>query len=138
MDDDKKLITIATFPDEARAHMALASLKNQGIEGFIQDVHFTSMKWNYADLAGGIKLQVRSSDVNKAMEILEYYDKNVDHDTIVELTRIKCPKCDSGDVHYKKKSKKTILLIAVLLLVPLFFIKKVCICRDCGHTWKDE
>lgn len=138
MEEGEKFVTIARFPDETQAHMALASLKNRGIHSFVCDTHFTSRKWDYTDLAGSIKLLVPSSDVNKVMEILEYFDKNIDHETAHELVELKCPKCGSENIHYKKMSRGRLLLVAVLFMVPMLFMKKVCICFDCGHNWKDE
>ena len=63
MDQEKKLVTIANFPDEMQAHMALASLKNQGIDGFVQDKHFTSMKWWLGlNRSGNVSFYVESAD----------------------------------------------------------------------------
>lgn len=66
----EKLIIIAQFSKGFDAHLAKSKLESEGIEGFLADEHIVQMNWLYSNLVGGVKLQVRESDLVKAKEAL--------------------------------------------------------------------
>ena len=63
----EKLVTIATFPFPAAAHLAAAKLESEGIWSFVAGENFNSI---YPVMEGGIMLQVREADAPKAITIL--------------------------------------------------------------------
>ncbi|MFQ5926415.1 MAG: DUF2007 domain-containing protein [Terriglobia bacterium] len=67
----EKLVTIATFSQPIEAHLAKTKLESEEIQCFVADEHTTRMFRFFSPFIGGIKLQVRESDVERAMEILQ-------------------------------------------------------------------
>ena len=73
------LITLKTFYNLQQAYLAKNSLENEDILCFLQNENSSgTMRW-YTSTTGGIKLQIRPTDEQKAIEILEeagYWNKN--------------------------------------------------------------
>jgi hypothetical protein len=67
---DDKLITVGKFSNNVEAQMAVDQLSFEGIQGFIADEHISSV-YNITGVFGGVKLQVRESDAERARKILE-------------------------------------------------------------------
>jgi hypothetical protein len=67
----EKLITIATFYQEIEARLSKVKLGSEGIESFIIDKYLVTMDWLYPNSGSGVKLQVKESDVQRAIEILQ-------------------------------------------------------------------
>lgn len=65
------LITIANFPSPIDANLAKTRLEADGIECVLTNEHIASMNWYWPLAIGGVGLQVRESDAERAMEILE-------------------------------------------------------------------
>ena len=63
-----ELITIAVYSTPVEAHLAKTKLDSAGIESFITDEYMSHI---YMSTVGGVKLQVRKSDAESAVEILE-------------------------------------------------------------------
>lgn len=63
----EKLVTIATYADPIEANLAKIKLASDDIDCFLAGEHAASI---YTGALGGIKLQVKQSDVAKAIEIL--------------------------------------------------------------------
>ncbi|MFH1778386.1 MAG: DUF2007 domain-containing protein [Candidatus Omnitrophota bacterium] len=67
----EKLVTIAKFTHVVDAHLARTKLESEGVECCIRDEHIVQMNWLLSNLVGGVKLQVKETDVDKAKEILK-------------------------------------------------------------------
>ena len=65
------LITIANFPYPIDANLAKTRLEAEGIDCFLINEHITGLNWFWVPAIGGVGLQVRESDAERAMEILE-------------------------------------------------------------------
>lgn len=65
------LITIANFPYPIDANLAKTRLEAEGIECVLTNEHIASMNWYWPLAIGGVGLQVRKSDAERALEILE-------------------------------------------------------------------
>ena len=65
------LITIASFDHPIHANLAKTRLEAEGIDCVLIDEHITGMNWLWVPAIGGVRLQVRESDAERAMEILE-------------------------------------------------------------------
>ncbi|MDE2755718.1 MAG: DUF2007 domain-containing protein [Acidobacteriota bacterium] len=65
------LITIASFDHTLDANLAKTRLEAEGIDCILTDEHITSMNWFWVPAIGGVRLQVRESDAERAVEILE-------------------------------------------------------------------
>jgi tetratricopeptide (TPR) repeat protein len=99
-------VTIATFGSVGDAHVAKGRLEADGIPAFVLDEYAASTFG--LGQTGGIRLQVRGSDVDRAVQIL-----GLEEDEEEELI---CPLCGSRNVR-----------------VPLF--GKEWHCKDCDNRW---
>ncbi len=68
--DEYSLKAVATFWLAHEAHLARTYLASEGIESFVFDEHTVSINHLYANAVGGIKLMVRSRDVERALKVL--------------------------------------------------------------------
>lgn len=65
------MVTIATFDFLPLAEIARGRLQAEGITSTLADQHLVQTDWLYSIAVGGIKLQVASSDVRRALAILD-------------------------------------------------------------------
>ena len=137
----EELLTIATFSMAIEADLARAKLESEGIECFLADEHTVTVNWLYSQAVGGVKLQVREANAQKAMEILrgssnmtEGAEEREAEET--EYGKPRCPRCDSPDVHYEKFSRRLAFTSLLVLSFPLPFLKRKWKCENCGHQWK--
>jgi hypothetical protein len=63
----EKLVTIATYGNPIEANLAKIKLSSEDIDCFLAGEHAVAV---YSGVIGHIKLQVRQSDVERAMEVL--------------------------------------------------------------------
>ena len=68
---DDKLITVLTFTYPHELAIIRGRLESEGIECFVQDELTVQVSPFYSNAIGGIKLRVRESDYQKAVEILK-------------------------------------------------------------------
>jgi len=66
-----KLITVKTFTYPLDLAVVRGRLESEGIRCFVQDEMMAQVNPFYSNAIGGVKLQVRESDVARAVEILE-------------------------------------------------------------------
>jgi putative signal transducing protein len=68
--DLAKLVTVETFNAPWEAQLARARLLAEGIEAVIADEHFLRLYSALSSAVGGVKLQVRQQDAERAAEVL--------------------------------------------------------------------
>ena len=141
----ERLVTIRRFlggPDpDFEAELARIKLESNGIWCFLAGKNFVSMYWLLSFAEGGIKLQVRKSDAERALKILENntrigFDKTEDRNMEPEPINPPCPKCGSESVEYEGFSTKMFYIGILLFRFPLPFLKKKYKCMNCGEIWK--
>lgn len=71
-----ELVTVKVFDDYISANIFKDRLEYEGIYCFIKDEQTLTMNWLWSQALGGIKLQVRQEDVEKAVAILEVDEAN--------------------------------------------------------------
>ena len=85
-------VTIATTFYPAEAHVLRTRLEWAGIPCFIVDEYIVTTNWLLCNAVGGVKLQVKASDAQSAMEIIyqdsrkthrESYKRNLTHWIVV-------------------------------------------------------
>ncbi len=141
--------TILTFTYPHEAHMAKAYLESNGIEVFIQDEMMAQVHNFYSNAIGGVKLQVRETDVEAGLKFLES-GGYIDTDTINQESQMQvikldkstdktiCPFCKSNNIA-KKRDPNILVVIVYFLLGAIFPIFKAGYqCFDCGKEWKYE
>jgi hypothetical protein len=78
------LVTIAAYSSPFEAHIVQGRLESEGIESFIQD-EATAQNLTAifgTDLAGYVRLQVRESDRERALEILALADEDLPDENV--------------------------------------------------------
>ncbi len=140
-----KLVTIRHFsygPDPAsEAELARIKLEANGIRCFLAGKNFISMYWLLSSCCRGIKLQVRESDAEKALEILgtdTHIDLNEAEDEGMKPEPINpsCPNCGSNSIEYEGFSKKLFYFGILFFRFPIPFLRKKYKCLSCGEIWK--
>lgn len=144
----KNLITVATFSHPTEADPVVAWLESEGIECFLTNEHTVTMNWLYSNAIGGVGVQIRAADIERANEILQIIsspdttgeesapaDSETDRGN-EDANDVYCPQCSSTDVYYEKFSRRLVFASWVLLAVPLPFFKKRWKCRECEHQFK--
>jgi len=138
---DDKLVTVASFSEPIQAHLASAKLEAEGIEYFIIDENIVGMYWLYSQAVGGVKLQVRERDAEKATQLLQTGSQKQDavvekKESVKQGSDICCPKCGSGDIEYEKYSKTVFYLTILFFKFPVPFLKDEYRCNSCEHRWQ--
>jgi len=131
----ERLVTVATFSRAMGAYLSKARLESEGIECFVVDEFTVTMNWLFSNAIGGVKLNVKESEAQRAAEILRQEPISTDSTEIGE-DGLRCPKCDSPDVYYEKYSRRIFFASWLLLDVPFPFLKRKWRCRECGYEWK--
>lgn len=144
----EELITIANFSHPTEADPVVAWLESEGIECFVTNEHTVTMNWLYSNAIGGVGVQVKAADVERANGILQAVlnpdavegestpsDSEMDQDSD-GTSEIRCPQCGSENVYYEKFSRRLVFASWVILTVPLPFFKKKWKCRECEHLFK--
>lgn len=68
--DLEKLVTIETFSSSWEAQLARACLEAEGVHSVIADEHFHRLYSALSSTLGGVRLQVRPEDADRAAEML--------------------------------------------------------------------
>jgi hypothetical protein len=66
-----ELTTVATFHQAAQAELARNVLAEAGIQAVVADAEIVAMDWLLANAVGGIKVQVRAEDAERAAAVLD-------------------------------------------------------------------
>lgn len=132
-----KLVTIKTFSYDHETILYEPKFKAEGIEYFLADQKTIAIDPLVSNAIGGIKLQVKIEDEERARKLVSEIDANNHQsnlgDVIIvggqkfEKTLDECPKCESEEIYLYKQS----------ILEGLFrpFQKRTKYCKSCHHKW---
>ncbi|MDC6351061.1 DUF2007 domain-containing protein [Zeaxanthinibacter sp. PT1] len=97
-----RLITIGTFEYVADVQIVKAKLEYEGIPVFLKDETILATDPLISAAIGGVKLQVYSSDRERALEI---YDEIRSYAKDEEGNPVTCPNCKAqrSEVYYSRK-----------------------------------
>ena len=70
-----KLIAIRSYDDYISAHIIMGRLKEESITCFLKDEHSVTIGPFLSNIIGGIKLLVPESEFEKALELLNQFEK---------------------------------------------------------------
>ncbi len=116
------IITLKSYVDLHLAHLDRSELEAKGIAAFVTDEHTIAAHPFYNYAIGGVRLQVKQYDLNKALTIVG--------------SNACCPQCESvqvGKVISKKRGWKLMLAALSALFAP----SQTWSCSDCAHQWKN-
>jgi hypothetical protein len=135
-----KLVTVARFREPVQAHLAQTKLKSEGIWSFTADDQTISIDWFYSLALGQVKLQVRESDVQRAIEVFGIEKSREGFLTggvgATESDR-RCGRCGSVSVQ-SDESLRPARLVSFLRRVPLAVVRRKSSCLQCGHQWRER
>ena len=69
------LIAVRSYDDYISAHIMMGRLKEESITCFLQDEHSVTIGPFLSNIIGGIKLMVPESEFEKALELLNQFEK---------------------------------------------------------------
>lgn len=133
----ESLQTIATFTSPWEAQLARAALEAEGIEATIADEHLIRLYWALSNAIGGVKLQVRPDDAERARDLLASCKPLPELYLVSEedAGQQRCPECRSVRVDFERWSRLGFVSSWVLLGLPLPIPRNRWICRNCGAEW---
>jgi len=159
--ENDKFVTVLTAMYGSEIAVIRGRLESEGITCFAKDELTVQVNPFYSNAIGGVKLQVRESDLNRAIEILKetgyIVDKELQPSNESPLlnnhpkeqqksndgVKISCPVCGSEEV-VKTKKAGWLFLFTSFLLLPFcggvfspFFQKKY-YCFDCKQEFKQK
>ena len=70
-----QLIAIRSYDDYISAHIMMGRLKEESITCFLKDEHSVTIGPFLSNIIGGIKLMVPESEFEKALELLNQFEK---------------------------------------------------------------
>ena len=127
-------VTIKTYVFPHELFIDRSKLESNGIECFTRDELTVQVHNFYSQAVGGIRLQVRLQDVDRANEILKAYPGiKADKETPDSSVDIICPNCGSGNVTKIKLNRIWSLVLWFLTSLPIPFPARKYHCYGC-HT----
>lgn len=70
-----KFVTVRNFDDYISAHLVMGRLQEENIVCYLQDEHTATTAPFLTQLSGGIKLMVPESQLEKALALLQSFEK---------------------------------------------------------------
>jgi Putative prokaryotic signal transducing protein len=133
----RELTMIRRYRDLPEALIAKTSLESAGIECFLADENIVRIDWFWSNLLGGVKLHVKTEDVDAALEILDQpAPESFDTDGTEKYERPRCPECGSIDIHFEELNP--VAIVSTYFGVPLPLHRKGWKCRSCRHQWHED
>lgn len=137
MEQEEQFQFLRRFQYSSEAIIYQGKLESQGVEAFLRDNHVIDTNPLYSNAVGGVKLYVKTKDVNKANKILQdvsLYSVDDNHKLV------KCPNCGAEQTEMVTSIGNIKMLLAyvfsVLLLVLPFMSRHQYKCAKCKHEFK--
>lgn len=136
----EELQTVATFTSPWEAQLAKAVLESEGIEAMIADENLIRLYWALSNAIGGVKVQVRPDDLERARTHLASCQPLPEIYLVEDedLARTRCPECRSENVEFERWSRLGFVGSWVLFGVPVPIPRRRWVCRQCGCAWRPE
>ena len=152
--EKEKIVTVLTATYSHEVAVIRGRLESESITCFMQDELTVQVNPFYSNAIGGVKLQVLSSDLDRAIEILKEagyikgenpapsdepscIDKHSNKQQIIsEKPEIICPICGSEEVVKTKKAGWFFLITSLLFVFPTPFYRKKYHCLNCEQEFK--
>ena len=128
-----KLITIATYTYPHEMAIMRSKLEANGIECSAKDEFTVQVHNFYSNAIGGVKLQVKETDAERALAILK---ENNDLAADYSDAKVKCPNCDSGNIDGIGINDKISLMAFLILGFPIPIFSNKCRCYNCHTEFK--
>jgi DNA-directed RNA polymerase subunit RPC12/RpoP len=151
--ENETFVTVLTATYGYEIAVIRGRLESEGNTCFAKDELTVQVNPFYSNAIGGVKLQVRESDLNQAIEILKetgyIQDKAVqpsnessrlndyseEQQNRTDAAKIFCPICGSEEVAKTKKAGWLFLITSLLFTCPTPFLQKRYYCFDCKQEF---
>jgi hypothetical protein len=137
----RRPVTIARYLDVTEAQLAKVRLGGEDIEAFVIDG--SGFNPLLTGATGGVQLQVRERDIDRAREILAETPPEVEDDPEPAPGGervVRCPRCEL-EYCYHERVRATGQALGPLIVVAQVFASSVTPkrwrCRKCEHVWDD-
>ncbi len=141
------LVTIQTFTYAYEAAIFRSKLESEGIFCYLQDELTAQVHPFLSNAIGGVKLQVRKNDVDKAIQLLNEGEAESlsCQESIAEAeevssdeteAHITCPFCRSDEIIKTRLSPVVFAVSFLLLGFPLPFLTRRYYCFNCKKKFK--
>jgi hypothetical protein len=152
--ENEKFITVLTATYGYEIAVIRGRLESEGIACFVKDELTVQVNPFYSNAIGGVKLQVRESDLNQALEILKetgyiqageaqpsgepsrMNDSCGERQKTNDEKEILCPVCGSEEVAPFRKAGWLSLITLPLFTYPAPFLQKRYYCFNCRQKFK--
>lgn len=132
------LVTVSQYVHLVDAQAAQMRLDSEDIESYLTNENFILMDPLYSLASGGVGIQVKSSDVARAREVLSIKPE-ITEEPAEEYKSIgdPCPKCGSYNIYpYNDFFGWLSVMSALLFSLPI--PRRRMYCFDCKHKWKSS
>lgn len=117
----QELVTVRRFFDLSDAAPAKSVLDSAGIPCLLKDENTVRIQWGWANLLGGIRLQVHLEDLKDAENLLSQpIPETIEFGEGKSYQQPRCPHCQSPDIGPR-----------------LMIVTGKWICNKCGQEWED-
>lgn len=132
--EEEKFTLLRRFQYSSEAVIYQGKLESQGIEVFLRDINTIDSNPLYSNAVGGVKLFVKTEDVERANEILNDVSLySVDDDN----QPLKCPECGTEQVEMETAIDgiKSFFRVVFLGAFALLFSKYKYKCQHCKYEF---
>jgi hypothetical protein len=132
--DGDRWLTVASFWEPAEAHIARLKLESEEIDCMMLDENLIATYWGCASALGGVKLQVRESDLSRAQELL-HRGQRIEEST-KPIYGQHCPHCGAKTIGLQTFSSRLafVAILALAEVIPFIHLHQTC--SSCGFRWK--
>lgn len=133
------MVTLKVFDNPVDAHILRTKLESEGIPCYLFDENIIGVNPLLNMAIGGIKLNVSSADLERALEILAESDIATLTDN--ENEAIQCPECGStaiDNAYNDSRNLKSILstMLSFLTFTYPIYVNKSYQCKNCEHSFR--
>jgi hypothetical protein len=136
--DFRDLVTLRRYRDLSEAIIARGVIESAGIFCFLKDENLVRLDWQMSNMIGGIRLQVAAADVEAAEAVLaQPIPDSIDIPDQPGFEQPRCPRCQSTDISYERRSRKSALAFLYLFALPVPRGSASWTCQHCDLHWQD-
>jgi hypothetical protein len=140
---DSAPVLLAQYVNVSEAMVAKSILESAGIESFLANSNIVHMYWLIPNVFGGVKLFVRTDDLEAADGILKQSTlTKFDGEGIGEYVRPHCPGCASMDVSFEgpEKPERDVsrFVVPSVSAIQQNSAAQYWQCHVCGRRWKES
>jgi hypothetical protein len=136
--ETNNLVTLRQFRDLPEALLAKGALESAGIQCYLADDVMIRMDWLWSNALGGIKLCVKTDDVEASARLLDQgIPEGFEVTGAGEYEQPRCPNCQSLDISFEDLNKP-VAYTGILFGLPLRLSRRRWKRHSCGREWPES